>query len=52
MGRRNGLKNSAIQTVSRVGADMDAASPSRDVSAVAEHVLRYSDPVYCSAFRS
>lgn len=45
------LKESATATVARVGADMDAASSSRDVRAVAAHVLRYSDPLYVSAFR-
>ena len=45
------LKESAIETVNRAGGDMDPASASRDVRGVAAHVLRYSDPLYVSAFR-
>jgi hypothetical protein len=44
------LKASATATVERVGVDADPASASRDIRGVSAHVLRYSDPLYCSAF--
>jgi HK97 family phage major capsid protein len=45
------LKESAIATVTRAGAGTDAVTSAQDARGVAAHVLRYSDPLYVSAFR-
>lgn len=45
------LKESATQTLQRVGQMADPSSGSSDVRGVAGHILRYSHPLYVSAFR-
>jgi HK97 family phage major capsid protein len=47
----DGVKEGALATLKRVGADTDQQSSLADVRGVAAHVLRYSDPLYVSAFR-
>lgn len=46
------LKESATATIDSAGRDAaDDAQAMRDVSGVAAHVIRFSDPLYVSAFR-
>lgn len=45
------LKADATATVERAGAGSDAVDSARDARGVAEHVIRFSDPLYVSAFR-